>query len=59
MVQQLQHAYRPDTADFLFRAVINLLRVLDSAHLIFQRNSTPIDQHIAFGDALTTTYDVT
>jgi hypothetical protein len=59
MVQQLQHAYRPDTADFLFRAVIHLLRVLDTAQRIFQRNSAPTDHHIAFSDALATTYDVT
>jgi len=49
----------PDTAHCLFTAVINLLLVLDTTQRIFQRNSAPTDQHIAFGDALATTYDVT
>ncbi len=44
------------TGLYLFTALVHLLLVLYTAQRIFRRKSAPAEQHIAFGDALATTY---
>ena len=44
------------TGLYLFTGAVHLLLVIYVTHRMFRRTSAPTDQHMAFGDALTTAH---